>query len=157
MMNEYMVEAIKEAQVAYEKGEVPIGCVIVKDETIIGRGHNQKETMQDPTAHAEVLALREASKKLGAWRLTDAEVYVTIEPCVMCMGALIQARVSKLIFGARDPKFGGARSLYSLAEDARHNHRFEVVEGVLEKECAQIMKDFFRMRREQNKERCPSG
>lgn len=156
-MEAFMKEALLEARKAYEEGEVPIGCVIVKDGEIIGRGYNRKEGLHDPTAHAEMMAIREASHSLEAWRLTDAEVYVTIEPCVMCMGALIQSRVSKLIFGARDPKFGGARSLYELAEDPRHNHRFEVIEGVLEEECASIMKDFFRMRRRQNKERCPSG
>lgn len=156
-METYMKEALLEARKAYELGEVPIGCVIVKDGIIIGRGYNQKETTQDPTSHAEMVAIRNASKHLQAWRLTDAEVYVTIEPCVMCMGALIQSRVSKLIYGARDPKFGGARSLYELAEDTRHNHRFEVIEGVLEEECASIMKEFFRMRRRENKERCPSG
>lgn len=156
-METYMKEALLEARKAYELGEVPIGCVIVKDGIIIGRGYNQKETTQDPTSHAEMVAIRNASKHLQAWRLTDAEVYVTIEPCVMCMGALIQSRVSKLIYGARDPKFGGARSLYELSEDTRHNHRFEVIEGVLEEECASIMKEFFRMRRRENKERCPSG
>ncbi|WP_459129495.1 tRNA adenosine(34) deaminase TadA [Guggenheimella bovis] len=151
----FMLEAIEEAKKAYRKDEVPIGAVVVCGEEIIGRGYNRKETQFDPTAHAEILAIQEASRHLKAWRLTECTLYVTIEPCLMCMGALHQARIKRLVFGARDAKFGAAKSLYEVAQDERLNHQFEVTEGILEEDCRTLMASFFKAKR--NKERCPSG
>ncbi len=144
-MDEYfMKEALQEARKAYDLGEVPIGAVIVRDNEIIARGHNLKETNNDPTAHAEIIAIRKASKALNSWRLTNCDLYVTIEPCAMCAGSLVQARINRLIIGAMDPKAGAAGSVYNIVNDERLNHRIEVVYGVLEEECSKIMKDFFR-------------
>lgn len=143
-----MQQALVEAQKAYDMGEVPIGAVIVKDGKIIARGHNLRETEKDPTLHAEMVAIREAAQHLGGWRLTGCELYVTIEPCPMCAGAIIQARIQRVVFGALDPKAGCAGSLYNLLQDSRFNHRVEVVGGVMEEECRRIMQDFFRERRE---------
>jgi tRNA(adenine34) deaminase len=143
----YMEQALIEAQKAYEQDEVPIGAVVVKDGKIIGRGHNLRETHKDPTLHAEIIALRQASQWLGGWRLSGCELYVTIEPCPMCAGAMIQARIDRLVFGARDEKAGCAGTMYNLVQDSRFNHRMDVVEGVLEDECRQIMGDFFRQKR----------
>ncbi len=140
----YMKEALLEAKKAFEMEEIPIGAVIVKNNTIIARGHNLKETMKDPTAHAEIIAIRRASEVLRSWRLTDCDLYVTIEPCAMCAGSLVQARISRLIIGAMDPKAGATGSLYNIANDERLNHRIEVVHGVLENECSSIMKEFFK-------------
>lgn len=142
-----MEEALKEAQKAYDMDEVPIGAVVVKDGQIIGRGHNLRESEKDPTLHAEMVAIREAAAKVKSWRLTDCEIYVTIEPCPMCAGAMIQSRIDRLIFGARDPKAGCAGSLYNLLEDPRFNHRVEIVESILEEECRDIIKTFFRNKR----------
>lgn len=143
----YMEQALAEAQKAYELDEVPIGAVIVKDGVIIGRGHNLREREKDPTLHAEMIAIRQASASLGGWRLMDCDLYVTIEPCPMCAGAILQARIRRVIFGARDPKAGCAGSLYNLLEDSRFNHRVEVIEGVMEDRCSQMMKDYFRQKR----------
>ena len=142
-----MQEALVEAQKAYVFDEVPIGAVVVKDGKIIGRGHNLRERVKDPTLHAEIIAIKQAAKALGSWRLSDCDLYVTIEPCPMCAGAVLQARIRQLIFGARDPKAGCAGSLYNLLQDSRFNHQTEVVEGVLEEDCSQIMKDYFRQKR----------
>lgn len=142
-----MQEALVEAQKAYVFDEVPIGAVVVKDGKIIGRGHNLRERVKDPTLHAEIIAIKQAAKALGSWRLSDCDLYVTIEPCPMCAGAVLQARIRQLIFGARDPKAGCAGSLYNLLQDPRFNHQTEVVEGVLEEDCSQIMKDYFRQKR----------
>lgn len=147
MFEKYMEEALKEAQKAYDMDEVPIGAVVVKDGQIIGRGHNLRESEKDPTLHAEMVAIREAAAKVKSWRLTDCEIYVTIEPCPMCAGAMIQSRIDRLIFGARDPKAGCAGSLYNLLEDPRFNHRVEIVESILEEECRDIIKTFFRNKR----------
>lgn len=144
---DYMRLALEEAKKAYQENEVPIGAIIVRDGEILGKGHNEKEQRRDATAHAEILALKDAMEKVGAWRLTGASIYVTIEPCVMCVGALIQARVKSLIFGAADPKFGGVVSLHKLADDIRHNHRIDYTSGVLEKEARELMQGFFRQRR----------
>jgi tRNA(adenine34) deaminase len=144
---EFMEQALAEAQKAYELDEVPIGAVIVKDGIILGRGHNLREREKDPTLHAEMIAIRQASAALGGWRLMDCDLYVTIEPCPMCAGAILQARIRRVIFGARDPKAGCAGSLYNLLEDPRFNHRTEVIEGVLEDRCSRIMKDYFRQKR----------
>jgi tRNA(adenine34) deaminase len=144
-MEEYfMGEALVEAQKAYDLNEVPIGAVVVKDAVIVGRGHNLRETAKDPTAHAEMIAIREASQALGGWRLMDCDLYVTIEPCPMCAGAIMLSRVKRLIIGAMDPKGGAAGSLLSIPEDERFNHQTEIIRGVLEEECSGMMKNFFR-------------
>ena len=139
----FMREALKEAEKAAPKGEVPIGAVIVSDNKIIARGHNLKESTADATAHAEIIAIKKASKKLGGWRLTNSIIYVTLEPCLMCMGALIQARVERLVFGCYDPKAGACGSLYDLSQDKRLNHQIKVTEGVMAGECGKILKGFF--------------
>lgn len=144
---DYMREALVEAQKAYDKGEIPIGALLVKGGEIISRAHNQREEEHDPTAHAEVLAIREAGKKLGGWRLPDTTLYVTIEPCPMCAGALVQSRVPRLVYGARDVKAGAVHSLYTITEDPRLNHRLEVTGGILAEEAADIMRKFFKSRR----------
>lgn len=144
---DYMQEALEEARKAFSKGEVPIGAVLVRDGRIISRAHNLREELHDPTAHAEILAIREAGKKLGGWRLPDSTLYVTIEPCPMCAGALVQARVSRLVYGAADVKAGAVHSLYNITEDERLNHRLEVTGGVLAEEAAALMREFFRSRR----------
>ena len=144
-----MKEALKEAQKAFEIGEIPVGAVIVKNGEIIARGHNLKEKGKDPTLHAEIIAIKEASKVIGDWRLNGCELYVTLEPCLMCAGAIIQARISKVFFGARDPKGGVIVSLYRIFDDPRWNHRIEYSEGIMEKECSLILREFFRMLREE--------
>ncbi|HOB20976.1 MAG TPA: tRNA adenosine(34) deaminase TadA [Candidatus Atribacteria bacterium] len=143
----FMEEALREARKAYELDEVPIGAVIVKDGAVIGRGHNLRETGKDPTLHAEMVAIREAASALGGWRLSGCDLYVTIEPCPMCAGAILQSRIRRVVFGARDPKAGCAGSLYDLLTDERFNHRAEVTEGVLAEECSRIMKDYFKQKR----------
>jgi tRNA(adenine34) deaminase len=145
----WMREAIAEAQRALAADEVPIGCVIVHEPTgrIVGRGHNLRETQQDPTAHAEIVALRQAARELGHWRLLDCVLVVTLEPCSMCAGAIVNARVPRLIYGCPDPKAGAVRTLYRLCEDERLNHRVAVEEGVLANECAELLRDFFRRQR----------
>lgn len=147
-MRIFMEQALQEAKKAYHIEEVPIGAVIVKDGEIIARGHNLRETYKDPTLHAEIVAIREAAKKLGGWRLSGCELYVTIEPCPMCAGAIIQARIERVIYGARDPKAGCAGSLYNLLTDFRFNHRADVVPGVMEEECRGILQKFFRDKRQ---------
>ena len=149
-MNEdekFMKLALKEADKAEAKGEVPIGCIIVVDGKVIAKAHNLRETKKDPTAHAEIIALRKAGKKLGDWRLEDAVVYVTCEPCPMCAGALVWARIKKLVYGCSDPKAGAINSLYGIGRDKRLNHRFEVKSGVLAEECAERLKRFFKKKR----------
>lgn len=146
-----MREALAEAAEAEGLAEVPIGAVIVKDGLVVGRGHNLRETAQDPTAHAEIIAIRQAAEKLGSWRLLDCTLYVTLEPCVMCMGAVILARIPWLVFGCRDPRVGAVGSIYNFAEDERFNHRVEVREAVLEEECSSQLSCFFRRLREQKK------
>lgn len=140
----FMQEALKEAAKAMERKEVPIGAVVVKDGAVIARGFNLRETAKDPTAHAEILAIREASRVLGGWRLHGCDLYVTIEPCPMCAGAIMMARIDRLIIGAMDPKAGAAGSLLNIPEDERFNHRTQILRGILEEECAEIMKTFFR-------------
>lgn len=142
-----MAEALIEAEKAYNMGEVPIGAVVVKDGHIIGRGHNLREAKKDPTLHAEIIAIREAAAFLGGWRLIGCDIYVTIEPCPMCAGAMIQGRIDRLIFGALDAKSGCAGSLYNLPEDKRFNHRLKVIPGIMADECRTIMQNFFRARR----------
>jgi tRNA(adenine34) deaminase len=145
----WMREAIVEAQKALAADEVPIGAVVVHEPTgkIIGRGHNRRETDHDPTAHAEILALREAAHTIGHWRLLDCVLVVTLEPCPMCAGAAVNARIPKLIYGCADPKAGAVRTLFRLCEDERLNHRVAVEEGVLAEECAELLRSFFRAQR----------
>ncbi|HFB84057.1 nucleoside deaminase [Thermosulfuriphilus ammonigenes] len=144
----FMAEALLEAERAQAAGEVPVGAVVVSPEgEILGRGHNLVITTCDPTAHAEINALRQAARKVGNYRLPGVTVYVTIEPCPMCAGALVLARVSRLVFGAGDPKSGACGSLYQIVQDQRLNHRLEVVAGVLENRCREIIQAFFRARR----------
>jgi len=140
--------ALKEAGLAFSDGEVPVGAVLVgKDCGIITVAHNRRESLLDPTAHAEVIALREGAKIVQNWRLSGAVLYVTKEPCVMCAGAMINARLGKLVYGCRDSKGGAVESLYTLLDDKRLNHRVDVVSGILEEECASLLKSFFQERR----------
>lgn len=142
-MEKYMIEALKEAQAAGDAGDVPIGCVIVKDDEIIGRGHNRVVADHDPSAHAEMLAIREAVRVYGHERLVGCRMYVTLEPCSMCAGAIVLARIDELIFGAADPKTGACGSLYNIVEDERLNHRVTVRRGMMEQTCSQMIRDFF--------------
>jgi tRNA(adenine34) deaminase len=145
---EFMKIAMTEAEKAQKKGEVPIGAVLVADnKDVLAADHNQTITLNDPTAHAEILALRSAAAKVRNFRLLNTTLYVTVEPCPMCMGAAIHARVSQVVFGAADPKWGAAGSLYNFAHDRRFNHQFEVVEGICEADCKKLMQDFFRHKR----------
>lgn len=140
----WMREAIVEAQKAEAITEVPIGAVIVYEGQIVGRGHNLRETSYDPTAHAEMIAIREASKRLGAWRLSGCTLYVTLEPCPMCAGAIVQSRIDRVVYGTIDPKAGCAGTLMNLLQEDRFNHRTDIVEGVLQEECAELLTSFFR-------------
>lgn len=140
----FMKAALEEARSAFVKGEVPIGAVVVRDDAVFTRAHNLREISQDPTAHAELLAIKEAAKKVGSWRLTDATLYVTLEPCIMCVGAILLARIPTLVFGARDEKAGAAGSLYDIPKDKRLSHRMTVIGGILDKDCAGILTDFFK-------------
>jgi tRNA(adenine34) deaminase len=147
MHDVFMRLALEEARRAEQAGEVPIGAVVVLDGDVIGRGFNRPIGAVDPTAHAEVLALREAAARIGNYRLVGADVYVTLEPCLMCVGALVHARVRTVVFGAREPKAGALVSATQALEVPRLNHRFEVVEGILEGECRAVVQEFFRSRR----------
>ena len=140
---QWMAEAIAEAIVARDKGEVPVGAVVVHHDRVIGRGHNLRESSQDPTAHAEIIALREAATALGSWRLIDAALYVTLEPCPMCAGALVNARVGKVVWGCDDPKAGATTTLYTIGNDDRLNHCFEATGGVMAEACGAMLSDFF--------------
>ncbi|MDI6889763.1 MAG: tRNA adenosine(34) deaminase TadA [Thermodesulfovibrionales bacterium] len=143
----FMTLALEEASLAFIEGEVPVGAVLVKDDKVIAKAHNQRETLKDPTGHAEVLVLRYGSNENDSWRLTGATLYVTKEPCIMCTGAVVNARLGRLVYGCRDERGGAVDSLYSLLSDKRLNHQVEVVSGVLEDECALILKRFFKERR----------
>jgi tRNA(adenine34) deaminase len=140
----FMLAAMAEAEIASQKGEVPIGAVIVHLGQIIARGHNLRETTKDPTAHAEMVVIHEAAQYIGHWRLLDTTLYVTLEPCVMCMGAAILARVPRLVFACRDPRAGAAGSIYDFSRDERFNHKIKITEGVLAKECSEMLSNFFR-------------
>ena len=144
----FMAEALREAEKARKKAEAPVGAVVVRDGVIIARGHNEKESKDDPTLHAEMTAIRRACKELGRWRLTDCDLYVTLEPCTMCAGAIIQARIRTLYIGTSDLKAGAAGSVIDVFRVDAFNHRVDVVWGVLEQECSAILKDFFRELRE---------
>lgn len=148
MEKKFMKEAIKEAKKAYQKLEIPVGAVIVKDGKIISRGHNLKETKADTTKHAEIIAIQKASKKLNAWRLIDCEMYVTLEPCAMCAGAIINSRIKKLYIGTMDEKTGAVGSVLNLFEDFTFNHKVEVEKGIMQDECKNMLKQFFKELRE---------
>lgn len=143
----FMRLAMKEAGLAFSEGEVPVGAVLVMDGGIVAKGHNLREKFNDPTAHAEIMVLREGARLINKWRLTDAVLYVTKEPCVMCAGAMVNARLGRLVYGCDDPKGGAVNSLYKILSDERLNHRVEVASGILEDECAEILKRFFEERR----------
>lgn len=147
--------ALAEAEKAYARGEIPIGAVLVRNEdgTVVSRGHNLRESKNDATAHAEMEAIREACARLNRWRLSGLTLYVTIEPCAMCAGALVNSRIDRLVYGSTESKFGAVESIFNVVNHRLLNHRLSVTAGVLEDDCRQLMKDFFRMRREQNKQK----
>lgn len=149
----FMKEALKEAKKAGEKLEVPVGCVIVKDGKIIARAHNLKETKADTTKHAEMIAIQKVSKKLGAWRLLDCEMYITLEPCSMCAGAIIQSRIKKVYIGAMDEKTGACGSVLNLLQDYPFNHIVEVETGIEKEECERILKEFFKKLRKMKQQK----
>ena len=145
----YMEMALREAGEAADAGEIPVGAVVVYDGEVIARAHNRREESQNPTAHAEVLALQIAAAHLKSWRLEECSLYATLEPCLMCVGAILQARISRLIFGCLDPKAGAVKSLYRLCDDSRLNHTLPVTRGIMENECGSILSEFFsRLRKE---------
>ena len=147
-----MRAAIEQAQIAQENGDVPIGAVIIYEGQIIAKAYNQREQLQDPTAHAEIIALTQAAAALGSWRLNGCTMYVTLEPCPMCAGALVLARIDRLVYGCDDPKSGAVKSLYNIVQDERLNHRLEVTAGVLAKECKEQLQSFFEQRRDEKTE-----
>ena len=146
----YMKIAIEQAQIAEENGDVPIGAVIVFEKQIIGKAYNQREQLQDPTAHAEIIALTQAAAFIESWRLHGCTMYVTLEPCTMCAGALVLARIDRLVYGCDDPKTGAVKSLYNIVSDQRLNHIIDVTSGVLAEECSGLLQQFFRRRRIEN-------
>jgi len=139
--------ALEEARRAFAEDEVPVGAVIVHGSRVVARAHNQREQLRDPTAHAEMIAITQAAEALGSWRLEDCTLYVTLEPCPMCAGAIVQARIPNVVYGAADPKAGAVRSLYRLLEDRRLNHRCLIVSGVLAEPCGEILSRFFERQR----------
>ncbi len=153
----YMRMAVDAAGVAEENGDVPIGAVIVYEGRVIAKAYNQREQLKDPTAHAEIIALTQAAAALGMWRLHGCTIYVTLEPCPMCAGALVQARVDRLVYGCTDPKAGACGSLYDICRDDRLNHRLAVTAGVLAEDCAALLQDFFRQRRGGNGDSIEDG
>lgn len=147
----FMREALRLAQAAAKRGDVPVGALVVREGRIVGRGFNTRERESDPTGHAEIVALREACREAGRWRVDGATLYVTLEPCPMCAGALVNARVARLVYGADDPKAGAVRSLYEICDDERLNHRMQVQRGVLAEPCAEILREFFQAARARKK------
>lgn len=143
----FMNLALNEARRAFKDDEVPVGCVVIHDGIIIGKGYNRTESLNDPTAHAEILAITAAAESLGTWRLNGCTIYSTLEPCIMCAGALVLSRAERLVFGAPDPKFGGCVSLYQIVQDSRLNHRMALTMGVLKDDCAALMQEFFQKKR----------
>ena len=139
-----MHHALELADQASEQGEVPVGAIVVVEGQIVGRGHNRREADQDPLGHAEIIAINDACQRLKTWRLPKSTLYVTLEPCIMCSGAILQARVERVVFGCRDPKAGAVRSLYAILEDPRLNHRVDVIEGILKHDCRHRLSDFFK-------------
>ena len=146
---EYMAEALREARLALDADEVPVGAVIVHNGQVAARAHNQRELLRDPTAHAEMIAITQAAEHVGNWRLENCTMYVTLEPCAMCAGAIVLARIPRLVFGAADPKAGAVGSVYDIPRDPRLNHTVDVTPGVLEQECAEILSEFFSEKRRQ--------
>jgi tRNA(adenine34) deaminase len=153
----YMELALEQAKQAYDINEVPVGAVVVFENRIIGKGFNKRESTNSPMSHAEIEAIMEAAGGLKSWRLEDCELFVTLEPCIMCSGAIIQSRIKRVVFGARDPKAGAVRSLYELLEDCRLNHRVIVEEGVMADSCSEILTTFFREIRSGQKLKCQNG
>jgi tRNA(adenine34) deaminase len=144
---EFMTRALGEARAGAAEGEVPVGALAVAERRVVGVGRNRPIALCDPTAHAEIIAIRDAARALGTYRLTGVTLYVTLEPCVMCVGAMVNARVARVVYGARDEKAGAFGSVYDIGRDGRLNHRLEVSGGVLESECAELLREFFRSRR----------
>jgi tRNA(adenine34) deaminase len=144
---DFMKIALTEAEDAYRRGEVPVGAVLVREGNILAQAHNSPIANNDPSAHAEMLVLRQAAEKIGNYRLAGTELYVTLEPCIMCAGAIVHARLSRVIFGARDPKCGAVVSLYNILDDKRLNHQVRITEGILSQECGEIMSRFFQEKR----------
>lgn len=147
----WMRYALDQARQAFEAEEVPIGAVVVYEERIIGEGFNQREMLNDPTAHAEMIAITQAAEALGTWRLLDCTLYVTLEPCPMCAGAIVQARIPRVVYGTADPKAGACHTLYQITDDARLNHRAGVIGGVLQEECRALLQEFFAVQRSRGK------
>jgi tRNA(adenine34) deaminase len=147
---QYMRQAIEAAKIAQENGDVPIGAVVVYENQVIGRAYNQREQLKDPTAHAEIIALTQAAAFIESWRLHGCTMFVTLEPCAMCAGALVLGRLDRLVYGCGDPKAGACGSLYNIVQDERLNHRLEITSGVLADECAKLLQDFFRQKRPGN-------
>ncbi len=148
---QFMQAAIEQAKIAEENGDIPIGAVIVYKNQIIGKAYNQREQLKDPTAHAEIIALTQAAAFVESWRLNGCTMYVTLEPCPMCAGALVLSRMDRLVYGCDDPKAGACKSLYNIVQDERLNHRLEVTSGILQEQCRQQLQEFFSRRREENK------
>lgn len=144
---QFMLAAIDQAYIALENEDVPVGAVIVHENKIIAKGYNQRHHLNDPTAHAEIIALTAAAEHIGHWRLHDCTIYVTLEPCSMCAGALVLARIDRLVFGCMDPKTGACGSLYNIVQDQRLNHRVEITKGILADDCSKLLQDFFRNKR----------
>ena len=142
--------AIDQAFIAADNGDVPVGAVIVFEGRVIAKAHNQRQLLNDPTAHAEIIALTQAAEAVGNWRLNGCTIYVTLEPCPMCAGALVLARIDRLVFGCDDPKAGACGSLYNIVQDERLNHNMDITSGVLNTECGQVLSDFFKVRRDKN-------
>ena len=151
-MRKYMFEALEEAKKAAAAGEIPVGAVIVHNGQIIGRGHNETETKKDPTAHAEILAIRQAARHLGGWRLPQCDMFVTVESCSMCAGAIVWARIRKLYIGTMDPKSGACGSVFNIPQERRLNHFTEIETGLMKEECSSLMKDFFKQLRKRKAE-----
>ena len=148
---QFMQVAIEQAKIAEENGDIPIGAVIVLENRIIAKAYNQREQLRDPTAHAEIIALTQAAAFVESWRLNGCTMYVTLEPCPMCAGALVLSRMDRLVYGCDDPKAGACKSLYNIVQDERLNHRLEVTSGILQEQCRQQLQEFFSRRREENK------
>ena len=146
-----MRSALEQARIAESLDEVPIGAVIVRDNQVIATGHNRRIIDSDPTAHAEIIAIRSAARAIGDWRLSGCTLYVTLEPCPMCAGAIVLARIDRLVYGASDPKAGAVKTLYKICSDERLNHRVEIISGILANECAQLISKFFQRQREMGK------
>ena len=143
----WMGEALRQAAAALDHDEVPVGCLVVHNGHVVGRAHNQRETLQDPTAHAEMIAITQAAEALSSWRLAGCTLYVTLEPCIMCAGAMVLARIDRLVYGARDPKAGAVDSVFHILDEKRLNHRIHVTGGILSEACGQVLSEFFRTKR----------